>query len=104
MASGTIKAMSGHSIMATKTGAARQTSTSEVLSPRHPPADAFPPRSCGWWLLAFLSALLGAATAAAQTNLAPGSYVRSYVNDLPDQPLITVMVTGLDNVSCFTVE
>ena len=47
-----------------------------------------------------MSALL----ASAQTNPPPGSYVRSYVNDLPDQPLVMVTVTGAVNVACFTIE
>ena len=48
----------------------------------------------------FISAFI----ATAQTNPPPASYVRSYVNDLPDQPLVTVTVTGAVNVACFTIE
>ena len=56
--------------------------------------------SCISWLLLFFSAFI----ATAQTNPPPASYVRSYVNDLPDQPLVTVTVTGAVNVACFTIE
>ncbi len=59
--------------------------------------------SCAWcisWLLLFFSAFL----ATAQTNPPPVSYFRSYVNDIPDQPLVTVTVTGASNVSCLTIE
>ena len=42
--------------------------------------------------------------AGAQITPPPASYVRSYVNDLPDQPLVTVAVTGTVNVACFTIE
>jgi len=42
--------------------------------------------------------------ASAQTNPPPGSYVRSYVNDIPDQPLVMVSVTGAVGVACFTIE
>ena len=55
-------------------------------------------------LLALLLYLLSPLLATAQTNPPPGSYVRSYVNDLPDQPLVTVTVTGAVNVACFTIE
>src|ERR1035441_6751336 len=47
-----------------------------------------------------LSALL----ASAQTNPPSVSYFRSYVNDLPDQPLVMVAVTGAVGVACFTIE
>src|ERR1039458_5390266 len=47
-----------------------------------------------------LSALL----ASAQSSPPPVSYFRSYVNDLPDQLLVTVTVSGASNVSCFTIE
>ncbi len=42
--------------------------------------------------------------ATAQTNPPPASYVRSYVNDVPDQPLVTVSVFGASNVACLTIE
>ena len=47
----------------------------------------------------FLSAII----ATAQTP-PPVSYFRSYVNDIPNQPLVTVTVSGATNVSCFTIE
>jgi hypothetical protein len=43
-------------------------------------------------------------TSPAQTNPPPVSYFRSYVNDIPDQPLVTVTVAGASNVSCLTIE
>lgn len=43
-------------------------------------------------------------SASAQTNPPPASYVRSYVNDIPNQPLVTVTVSGASNVSCLTIE
>jgi len=61
------------------------------------------PLSCIWcisWLLFFFSAPL----ATAQSNPPPASYVRSYVNDIPNQPLVTVSVYGASNVSCLTIE
>ena len=42
--------------------------------------------------------------ATAQTSPPNVSYFRSYVNDLPDQPLVTVTVTGAVGVACFTIE
>ena len=48
--------------------------------------------------------LLSAGLATAQTNPPPVSYVRSYVNDVPNQPLVSVSVYGASNVSCFTIE
>jgi hypothetical protein len=42
--------------------------------------------------------------ATAQTNPPPSSYTRSWVNDVPNQPLVTVSVTGAVNVACFTIE
>src|ERR1039457_6291683 len=47
---------------------------------------------------------LSALIASAQPSPPPVSYFRSYVNDLPDQPLVTVTVSGSSNVSCFTIE
>ena len=55
---------------------------------------------CLSWLLLFLSA----ATATAQTNQPQANYIRSYINDVPNQPLVTVAITGATNVSCFTIE
>jgi hypothetical protein len=55
---------------------------------------------CISWLLLFFSAF----PATAQTNPPPGSYIRSFVADVPDQPLITVSVTGAVGVACFTIE
>ncbi|PWU15968.1 MAG: hypothetical protein C5B50_14305 [Verrucomicrobia bacterium] len=56
----------------------------------------------------FLFALLWlfslAALSRAQTNPPPASYVRSYVNDIPDQPLVTVTVSNATGVSCLTIE
>ena len=60
------------------------------------------PSAFVWLILAL--AVLCVLPARAQTNPPPASYVRSYVNDLPDQPLVTVTVTGASNVSCFTIE
>ena len=57
----------------------------------------------GFWTQLF-SLMLSASFAAAQTNAPSGSYIRSYVNDLPDRPLVTVVVTDLAGVTCFTVE
>ena len=54
--------------------------------------------------LIYLLTLLCTFAVSAQTNPPPASYVRLYVNDLPDQPLVTVTVTGASNVSCFTIE
>src|ERR1039458_10147367 len=47
---------------------------------------------------------LSAFFATAQTSPPNVSYFRSYVNDLPDQPLVTVTVTGAVGVACFTIE
>src|ERR1017187_10549972 len=47
---------------------------------------------------------LSALIASAQPSPPPVSYFRSYVNDLPDQPLVTVTVSGASNVACFTIE
>src|ERR1035441_2874479 len=47
-----------------------------------------------------LSALL----ASAQTNPPPVSYFRSELNDIPDQPLVTISVTGAVGVACLTIE
>ncbi len=43
-------------------------------------------------------------SAPAQTNPPPVSYFRSYVNDIPNEPLVTVSVSGASNVSCWTIE
>jgi hypothetical protein len=40
----------------------------------------------------------------AQGNPPPATYVRSVVNDVPNQPLVTVTVTGAVNVASFTIE
>jgi hypothetical protein len=40
----------------------------------------------------------------AQTNPPPASYTRSYTNDVPNQPLVTVSVSGASNVACLTIE
>src|ERR1035441_5915329 len=55
--------------------------------------------TCISWLLLLLSAFI--ATAQTPPNV---SYFRSYVNDLPDQPLVMVTVTGAVGVACFTIE
>jgi hypothetical protein len=54
--------------------------------------------------LFFLLAVFGAFYATAQTTLPPVSYFRSFVNDLPNEPLVTVTITGASNVSCLTIE
>jgi hypothetical protein len=56
--------------------------------------------ACLGWLLFFFTA----AIATAQTNPPPANYIRSYLNDVPNQPLISVAVTGASNVACFTIE
>jgi len=48
--------------------------------------------------------LLSPLLATAQTIPPPVSYFRSFVNDLPDEPLVTVTVTGAVGVACFTIE
>ena len=48
--------------------------------------------------------LFPAFTLSAQTTPPPVSYFRSYVNDLPNAPLVTVTITGASNVSCLTIE
>ena len=55
------------------------------------------------WLVLAL-AVVSALPARGQTNAPPASYVRSYVNDIPNQPLVTVTVSGASNVSCLTIE
>ena len=58
--------------------------------------------SCIWcisWLFLFFTTFI----ATAQTP-PPVSYFRSFVNDIPNQPLVTVTVSGATNVSCFTIE
>jgi hypothetical protein len=58
---------------------------------------------CAWrlaWLLLFLSTFI----ATAQTNPPPASYIRTVTNDVPNQPLVTVTVTGASNISCLTIE
>jgi Chitobiase/beta-hexosaminidase C-terminal domain len=62
--------------------------------------NSFPTVWCLSWLFLFLSAFI----APAQTSPPPVSYFRSYVNDLPDQPQVTISVTGAVNVACFTIE
>ena len=54
--------------------------------------------------LILLFAFLCAFAAFAQTDPPPVLYVRSYVNDVPDQPLVTVSVYGASNVACMTIE
>ena len=51
-----------------------------------------------------LLAFFGVFSAAAQTNPPPVSCFRSYVNDIPNEPLVTVTITGASNVSCLTIE
>jgi hypothetical protein len=60
------------------------------------------PKSFAWLVLAL--AVLCALPAQAQTNSPSVSYFRSYVNDIPNEPLVTVSVSGASNVSCFTIE
>ena len=54
------------------------------------------------WAAVFATML--AFSAPAQTNPPPVSYFRSYVNDIPNEPLVTVSVSGASNVSCCTIE
>ena len=56
--------------------------------------------------LLFYSLLLCCSTFAvrAQTNPVSASCVRSYLNDIPNQPLISVSVTGAVGVACLTIE
>jgi hypothetical protein len=42
--------------------------------------------------------------ASAQPTPPPVSIFRSYVNDIPNEPLVTVTVSGASNVSCLTIE
>jgi len=51
-----------------------------------------------------LLALSCAFTVSAQSNAPPVSIFRSVVNDIPNEPLVTVTLTGASNVSCLTVE
>ena len=55
-------------------------------------------------LLSWLPLFFTASLATAQTNPPPVSYYRYYLNDMPNQPLVTVSVSGASNVSCFTIE
>ena len=48
--------------------------------------------------------LAGALAASAQTNPPPAAYARSYTNDVLNQPLVTVSVSGASNVACLTIE
>jgi hypothetical protein len=52
----------------------------------------------GWLVFA------GTLTVSAQPTPPPVSYFRSYVNDIPNEPLVTISVSGASNVSCFTIE
>jgi len=56
------------------------------------------------WVAVLATMLIAASTAISQTNPPPVSYFRSYVNDIPNEPLVTVSVSGASNVSCFTIE
>ncbi len=58
----------------------------------------------GSGLLVVLGALLAAGIVRGQTNAPTVSYFRAYVNDIPDEPLVTVSVSGASNVTCFSVE
>ncbi len=49
-------------------------------------------------------ALFSALAASAQTNVPPASYVRSFVSDIPNEPLVTIAVSGVAGVSCFSIE
>ena len=55
------------------------------------------------WLVLAL-AVFCALPASAQTNPPSVSIFRSYVNDIRNDPIVTVTVSGASNVSCFTVE
>lgn len=73
-----------------------------------PPGDVPPARK---WCRAPLATALHIAfcgllsfRVVGQNNPPPASYLRSYVNDIPNQPLVTVVVTGAVNVACLTIE
>jgi len=53
--------------------------------------------------LAWLLLCLSAGPALAQTN-PPATCTRSFINDVPNQPLVTVSVAGAAGVSCLTIE
>jgi hypothetical protein len=55
-------------------------------------------------LQSLAAVLLFTIRAAAQTNPPQAFYLRSYLTDIPSQPLVTVTVSGASNVSCFTIE
>ena len=52
----------------------------------------------GWLVLA------GALAVSAQPTPPNVSIFRSYVNDIPNEPLVTLAITGASNVSCFCIE
>ena len=58
----------------------------------------------GFWIVAVLLAFFGTFAVSAQTSPPPASYIRSFVNDVPNQALVTVTVTGASDVSCLTIE
>ena len=63
----------------------------------------FSPFSCLWcfsWLLLFFTTCI----ATAQTNPPPVTCVRSFTNDVPNQPLVSVSLYGASNVTCLTYE
>ncbi|MCW5552570.1 MAG: chitobiase/beta-hexosaminidase C-terminal domain-containing protein [Verrucomicrobiae bacterium] len=59
-----------------------------------------PDAACLAWSLLLLSPFI----ATAQTDPPPVSYVRSFINDVPDQPGVTVSVYGAAGVASFTIE
>ncbi len=60
----------------------------------------FPDAACLAWSLLLLSPFI----ATAQTDPPPVSYVRSFINDVPDRPGVTVSVYGATDVASFTIE
>jgi Chitobiase/beta-hexosaminidase C-terminal domain len=68
---------------------------------------AQPRARTGAWerlLLACSLLVLPALPTSAQLNPPPATYTRTYLNDVPNQPLVTITVTGAVNVTNFTIE
>ncbi len=61
-------------------------------------------RSSSWLLFLIFLGFIHTFSATAQTSCPQASYVRSYVNDIPNQPLVTVTVSGASNVACLSIE
>jgi len=64
------------------------------------PTRFFSSIGCVSWLLLLFTA--GIATA--QTNPPPVTCVRSFTNDVPNQPLVSISLYGASNVTCLTFE